>query len=73
MNYEIIYKNLIEGLYFLIIVLLIFDISTSITYKLSLTNEILRQNETFFYGLLSVNLALLNIITKSFFGFELFK
>lgn len=68
MNYLEYYKIITESTYFFVIVIIIFDIVTSVTFKLGFVNEILKQEEVVFFSLLSINFAFFDSINKFLFN-----
>lgn len=68
-----IFKNIIEWLYFLIVVIILFNMFTDFTQKVGLIEGALTTNEVRYYGFISVMIAINNLISRKFFGIELFK
>lgn len=72
MNYlSLLIRRILEGIYFIIGVGIIFDITTTIMFKLSLANEILNEKEIVLFGILACSLGIVNVYSKRFFGLKL--
>ena len=64
------FKVMIEITYFLTAVGLIFNGFTDISFKLHFTESMLTINQTLYFGFVSTLFAILNYLTKSFFGIK---
>ena len=62
-----------EGMYFLIIIIIVFNMLTDFFFKIGFVTETLAVSDIRYYGGLSVMFAINNLISKKFFGVELFR
>ena len=70
---DLIFRNSVEGMYFLIIIIIVFNMLTDFFFKIGFVTESLAIRDIQYYGGLSVMFAINNLISKKFFGVELFK
>lgn len=68
---HIIYLNVLEGIFFFLLITFLFNSLTDFSYKLGIVGEILDLQQIQYFGFLSCFLAMLNILSNKFFGFSL--
>ena len=68
---DVIFRNVLEGLLFFLVIILLFNSLTDFSYKLGLIAETLDLQQIQYFGFLSCFLAILNILSNKFFGFTL--
>lgn len=67
------FRRSLEWMYFLLVIILIFNVLTDFFQKIGLLGNILTITELQYYGMISFLLAINNLISKKFFGLELFR
>ena len=68
--FEILYKNMLEGLLFFFIIIILFNSLTDFAYKIGIITQTLELQQIQYFGFLSCFLAILNILSDKFFGFS---
>lgn len=71
--FETFYKNILEGLFFLIVIIILFNSFTDFAYKLGMVAETLELQQIQYFGFLASFLAILNILSDKFFGIALYR
>lgn len=71
--FETFYKNILEGLFFLIVIIILFNSFTDFAYKLGMVTETLELQQIQYFGFLASFLAILNILSNKFFGIALYR
>lgn len=69
--FEIAYKNILEGLLFFIVIIILFNSLTDFAYKIGIVTQTLEIQQIQYFGFLSCFLAILNLLSNKFFGFSL--
>lgn len=69
--FEIIYKNILEGLFFFLVIIILFNSLTDFAHKINITAQTLELQQIRYFGFLSCFLAILNLLSNKFFGFTL--
>ena len=68
---DVIFRNVLEGVLFFLVIILLFNSLTDFSYKLGLIAETLDLQQIQYFGFLSCFLAILNILSNKFFEFTL--
>lgn len=70
---ELLFKGSMEWVYFLIVIMVLFNTLTEFLQQIGLLGATLTVTEIQYYGILSMALAINNFLSQRFFGLELFK
>ena len=70
---ELFFKRSMEWIYFLIIIMIVFNMTTEFLQRVGILGTMLTVTDIQYYGVLSVMLAINNFLSQRFFGLELFK
>ncbi len=70
---ELIFKRSMEWMYFLIIIMIVFNMTTEFLQRIGILGAMLTMTEIQYYGVLSIMLAINNFLSQKFFGVDLFR
>jgi len=70
---ELIFKRSMEWMYFLIIIMIVFNMTTEFLQRIGILGAMLTMTEIQYYGVLSIRLAINNFLSQKFFGVYLFR
>ena len=71
--FQSVFRSSFEWISFLIVVIVLFNMTTDFLQKLGIISSILSISEIQYYGFLSILLGMYNVVSKKFFSLEIFK
>lgn len=70
--FNVIFKTTIESVSFFVVVITLFNLFTDFMFKMGIIPAELSTRTISYYGIVSIMLALNNILSQKFFGIEIF-